>query len=243
MSVKQNISVNDRVIVALDVETVQEAKSVVSELGALANFYKIGMQLQFNGGIDYAEQLANEGKKVFLDSKLFDIRNTVEKTVERISNMGVTFLTVHGDKPVIESAVRAKRNQLQILAVTFLTSLDEHDLRDMQINMSLEDFVLFRAKMAISAGADGVIASGLESARIRQKAGSQLKIITPGIRPQGTARDDQRRITTPRQAIEDGADYLVIGRPILTAVSKTDMLRRILAEVREALQCRQSAQN
>src|SRR5215471_43632 len=224
MSVKQNISVNDRVIVSLDVETVQEAKSVVSELGALANFYKIGMQLQFNGGIDYAEQLANEGKKVFLDSKLFDIRNTVEKTVERISNMGVTFLTVHGDKPVIESAVRAKRNQLQILAVTFLTSLDEHDLRDMQINMSLEDFVLFRAKMAISAGADGVIASGLESARIRQEAGSQLKIITPGIRPQGTARDDQRRITTPRQAIEDGADYLVIGRPILTAVSKTDML-------------------
>lgn len=232
---EQGIPLTDRVILALDVETVEQAEAIVSEVGSAVNFFKIGLQLQYNGGIAYARKLIDQDKKVFLDSKIFDIGNTIERTVENISRMGVHFLTVHGDKQVIESAVRAKRGQLKILAVTFLTSLDENDLRDMHIEMPLEKFVEFRAQLAIKAGADGVIASGLEAPMIRRMAGRELKIVTPGIRPAGTALNDQRRATTPSQAIESGADYLVVGRPVLNAESKTKMLESIFQEVERAL--------
>jgi len=239
---RQQIPLTDRVILALDVETVQEAEQVVQEVGSLVTFYKIGLQLQFNGGLLYAKRLIDEGKKVFLDSKIFDISNTIEKTVENISRMGVHFLTVHGDKQVIEAAAKAKRNQLKVLAVTFLTSLDQNDLRDMHIDLSVEDFVKFRAQLAISAGADGVIASGQEAAMIRDIAnGRELTIVTPGIRPRGAAVNDQRRTVTPKQAIEAGADYLVVGRQVLNAGSKTQMLEKIFSEVEAATGARHVA--
>jgi orotidine-5'-phosphate decarboxylase len=236
------IPLSDRVILALDVETVQEAEKVVQEVGSLVTFYKIGLQLQFNGGLTYAKKLIDEGKKVFLDSKIFDISNTIEKTVENISRMGVHFLTVHGDKQVIEAAAKAKRNQLKVLAVTFLTSLDQNDLRDMHIDLSVEEFVRFRAQLAISAGADGVIASGQETAMIRALAGrGRLTIVTPGVRPKGTAANDQRRTATPKEAIEAGADYLVVGRPVLNAQPKSRMLEKIFSEVEEATSGRHAA--
>jgi len=238
----REIALADRVILALDVETVPEAEKVVQEVGSLVTFYKIGLQLQFNGGLSYAKKLIDDGKKVFLDSKIFDISNTIEKTVENISRMGVHFLTVHGDKQVIEAAAKAKRNQLKVLAVTFLTSLDQNDLRDMHIDLSVEDFVRFRAQLAISAGADGVIASGHEATMIRALANQRtLTIVTPGIRPRGTSVNDQRRTVTPKEAINAGADYLVVGRPVLNAPSKTRMLESIFSEVEEATNTRHAA--
>lgn len=222
-------------------ETVPEAEAIVNEVGSLVSFYKIGLQLQYNGGLLFARRLIEEGKKVFLDSKIYDIGNTIEKTVENISRMGVDFLTVHGDRRVIESAVRAKRDRLQILAVTFLTDLDERFLRDMHIDLTIDEWVELRTKLAISAGADGVIASGREAAMIRDLAGPLLKIVTPGIRPEGTSANDQIRIATPREAIAAGADYLVIGRPVLNASSKTKMLEKIFSEVQKALVNRQKA--
>jgi orotidine-5'-phosphate decarboxylase len=226
-----DIPLRERVIVALDVETVKEAEKIVEELDSLITIYKIGMQLQYNGGIPYAQKLIKKNKNVFLDSKLFDIGNTIERTVERISDMGVTFLTVHGDKQIIESAVRAKRNQLQVLAVTVLTDNNEGDLRDMLIDLPLTEFVEFRAKVALSAGADGVIASGQEAKLIRQIAGQKMKILTPGIRPFGASLNDQFRVSTPTAAIAAGADYLIVGRPILNADDKRRAAEAILAEV------------
>lgn len=156
--------------------------------------------------------------------------------------MGVHFLTVHGDKQVIEAAAKAKRKQLKVLAVTFLTSLDQNDLHDMHIDLSIEEFVKFRAQLAITAGADGVIASGQEVAMIRALANRQkLTIVTPGIRPMGAAVNDQRRTVTPKEAIDAGADYLVVGRAVLNAPSKTRMLEKIFAEVEEATNSRHAA--
>lgn len=231
---RRDIPIRERLIVALDVETVKEAEKIVEELGSLVTIYKIGMQLQFNGGIPYAQKLIKRNKKVFLDSKLFDIGNTIERTVERISDMGVTFLTVHGDKQVIEAAAKAKRNQLQVLAVTFLTNHNESDLRDMHINLSLNDFVEFRAKVALSAGADGVIASGQEASLIRRVVGQKLKILTPGVRPIGVSANDQFRVVTPHDAITAGADYLIVGRPILSAENKRSVVQGIFEEVKLA---------
>jgi orotidine-5'-phosphate decarboxylase len=232
---------SERVILALDVPTVEDAKAIVSQVGSLVTFFKIGLQLQYNRGIDYAKELADQGKKVFLDSKIFDIGNTIERTVENISRMGVDFLTVHGDRKIIQAAAGVDRGKLKIFAVTFLTNLDQADLDDMGITMSMPDFVRHRANIAIQAGADGVIASGREASMIRALATpSALKIVTPGIRPTGTPWNDQRRVATPREAIVGGADYLVVGRPVLNADSRTGMLEEIFAEVREGLAFRKS---
>lgn len=242
MSSAASISIQDRVILALDVPTVEEAEAVVKEVGSAVSFFKIGLQLQYAGGIKYSKDLVQQGKKVFLDSKIFDIGNTIEKTVENISLMGVQFLTVHGDRKVIQSAASAARNDLKILAVTVLTSLDETDLSDMGITMHMEEFVRMRARIAIEAGADGVIASGREAGMIRNLAKetnkSALKIVTPGIRPVGSAWNDQRRVTTPVEAIEGGADYLVVGRPVLNAASKGVVLDKIFADVEAGLASR-----
>lgn len=232
------IQVSDRVILALDVPTLDDAKAIVREVGSAVTFFKIGLQLQYAGGIGYAEDLAQAGKKVFLDSKIFDIGNTIERTVENIARMGVHFLTVHGDRKIIQAAASVDRGRLKILAVTVLTNLDESDLRDMGIKMPMPDFVRHRAQIAIDAKADGVIASGKEAAML--KSMSTLKVVTPGIRPAGTPVDDQRRVSTPREAIESGADYLVVGRPVLRALSKTQMLDSIFKEVDAGLRARKS---
>jgi len=231
-----NIPISDRVILALDVPTVPDAEAIVREVGSQISFFKIGLQLQYNGGIEYAQRLVNSGKKVFLDSKIFDIGNTIERTVENIARMGVHFLTVHGDRKIIESAASVERGDLKIFAVTFLTNLDDADLRDMGIRMSMMEFVRHRAQIAIDAKADGVIASGKEAAML--KSISTLKVVTPGIRPVGTPLDDQRRVATPQEAIENGADYLVVGRPVLRATSKTAMIESIFSEVQAGLDAR-----
>ncbi len=232
-----DIPVKERLIVALDVPTVEEARALVRALGDSAVFYKIGMQLQFAGGIQYAQELIGEGKKVFLDSKLFDIDATIEKAAENIARMGVDFLTVHGIGPTVTAAVRGRGGSpLQILAVTVLTSLEAGDLHELGYrDASVEDIVLYRAKKALDAGADGVIASGQEAEAIGRLAAGKLKIVTPGIRRGSDAVGDQKRVATPASAIAAGADYLVVGRPVSQAEDPKREADAIVAEIEQAI--------
>ncbi len=230
----------DRLIVALDVPTVEAADKIVQTLGDSVDFYKVGLQLQFaaaGGGLRYADRLIQQGKSVFLDSKLFDISETVERAVENVARMGVRFLTVHGNGKTIEAAIKGRGTSgLQILSVTVLTSLDADDLRDLgYTDTSVKDLVLHRAQKALAAGADGVIASGEEVEIIRQLAADKLKIVTPGIRRRQDYIHDQKRIATPSQAISAGADHLVVGRPITQSPDPRGAVEEILAEVADAL--------
>jgi orotidine-5'-phosphate decarboxylase len=235
------IPASERLIVALDVPTIDDAKKIVEQLKGDVNFYKIGMQLQFAGGLKYAEELVKDGKKVFLDSKLLDIPQTISSAVENVAKMGVTFLTVHGMiGKAIPAAIKGRRgSNLKILAVTVLTNLDQFDLDDLGINMSLEQMVIKQTKKALEAGADGVITSGLEASKIRELFGSQPTVVTPGIRPAGADIHDQRRVATPAAAIRAGADYLVVGRPILQATDPLGAVRKILREIESSASDRQ----
>jgi orotidine-5'-phosphate decarboxylase len=238
----ESIPVEERLIVALDVPTVDKALAIVEELDDAVQFYKIGMQLQFAGGLELAEKLIKEyKKKVFLDSKLLDISQTIKGAVENIARMGVSFLTIHGGSKNIQSAVAASRGtNLKIFTITVLTHLDAHDLKDLygDIEIDVEGLVRRRALQAVTAGADGVIASGQEAAMIREIAGNAIRIITPGIRPDGSEINDQVRVTTPREAILAGADYLVVGRPILQSSDRKGTAKKILNEISEALTAR-----
>jgi orotidine-5'-phosphate decarboxylase len=226
------IPVSESLIVALDVPTIDIAKQVVNELGDLVNFYKIGMQLQFAGGLDFAKELVEHGKKVFLDSKLLDIDQTISSAVENVAKMGVTFLTVHGIGDTIPAAIKGRGDSnLKILAVTVLTHVDQDYLKNLGIKIPLEKLVIRLAGMALDAGADGVLASGLEVNEIRKRFGNQLTVVTPGIRPPGTDTHEQRRVATPAHAIRAGADYLVVGRPILQAANRREAVRKILQEI------------
>ena len=234
--VHEDIPVRQRLIVALDVPTREDALAVIGELGDSIVFYKIGLQLQFAGGLGLAEELIAGGKRVFLDSKLFDIAQTVRGATENIAKMGVDFLTVHGDGPTIRAAIEGRGdNKLKILAVTVLTSLDANDIADMGYAGSVRELALQRAPGAWEAGCDGVIASGEEAAEIRRMAGGGLLIVTPGIRSGGVPHHDQKRVVTPKMAIADGADYLVVGRQILKAGDKKAMAQQILDEIASAL--------
>jgi orotidine-5'-phosphate decarboxylase len=231
---------NERLIVPLDVSSPDEARELVETLGDEVVFYKIGMQLQFTGGFALASELLATGKKVFLDSKLFDIDATIENAVRSVASMGVHFLTVHGNGKTIRAAIKGRGDsQLKVLSVTVLTSLDAHDIQDLGYNCSVEQLAMFRAEKALEAGADGVITSGQEAAAIRKLAGDRLTIVTPGVRPDGTPVQDQKRIVTPREAILAGADYIVVGRPITGAADPREAARAIIAEIavasREAL--------
>jgi orotidine-5'-phosphate decarboxylase len=231
-----SIPARERLIVALDVPSVEDASSIVKELGAYVDFYKIGLQLQFVGGLELAKRLIGQGKKVFIDSKLWDIEQTITNAVRSAVTIHATFLTVHGERKVIEAAVKGRgSSDLKILAVTFLTNLDEHDLKDMHFSGSIDDFVLFRTNVAIQAGADGVISSGHETSAIRRLVGNKLTIVNPGIRPSSAPPDDQRRRVTPYEAIRAGADYLVVGRPILNASSKVRAANEIVQEIEKGL--------
>jgi orotidine-5'-phosphate decarboxylase len=227
----------DRLIVALDVPTVEEAREVVAQLDSAVTFYKIGMQLQFAGGIQLAQELIGQEKKIFLDSKLLDIDQTITSAVANIAKMGVTFLTVHGPARVVQAAVKGRANShLKILSVTVLTSLDATDLADLGFECSVEELVLKRSRAALDAGADGVIASGQEANAIRKIAGNKLTIVTPGIRPDGSDVGDQKRAVTPAAAIRAGADYLVMGRPIVQAPNRRQAAEGVLEEIRQAAQ-------
>ncbi len=236
---EQPAPLDERLIVALDLPTVDEASALVSTLGDGVAFYKIGLMLQYIGGLDLARALVAQGKKVFLDSKIMDIDQTVTGAVARVAEMGVSFLTVHGSGSVIRAAIEGRgASALKILTVTVLTSFDAQDMRDLGYECSVEDLVLLRAGKTLEAGGDGVIASAHEAARIRETAGERLLIVTPGIRSAGTSRDDQKRTATPAGAIAAGADYLVVGRQISRADDPKAEAARILDEMAEAFATR-----
>jgi orotidine-5'-phosphate decarboxylase len=214
----------DRLIVALDLPTVDEARSLVRTLGDEVSFYKIGLELILSdtpgdSGLGLVSELVDAGKRVFVDAKLLDIPNTVERSVDRVADLGASFLTVHGhDLQTLGAAVSGRGGrELKLLAVTVLTSLNSGDLDEQGITMSPADLVLRRANLAKQAGFDGVIASGQEAAAVRSSTGSGFLIVTPGIRLPGSAAGDQQRIMTPQHAIAAGADYIVVGRPINAA--------------------------
>jgi orotidine-5'-phosphate decarboxylase len=230
------IALKDRLIVALDLAGVDAAEAMIAKLGDSVNFYKIGYQLAYAGGLPLARQLANAGKKVFLDLKLHDIGNTVARGVESIATLGATFLTVHAYPQTMKAAVEARAGSgLNILAVTVLTSYDDGDLHAAGYRLSVADLVEARAQQAQVLGVDGLVSSPEEAASLRKIVGHQMSLVTPGIRPAGTAAGDQKRIMTPARAIAAGADYLVVGRPITEAADPRLAADAIQAEIAQAL--------
>jgi orotidine-5'-phosphate decarboxylase len=215
---KTTIPRSDRLIVALDVASVDDAKALVERLGDSANFYKIGLELFMAGGyFELVEWLTRRQKKVFVDLKFFDVPETVRAAVRALRNRGVTFATVHGNQAILEAAGRDK-GEVKVLAVTVLTSLDRGDLDDLGFQCDVEKLVLSRARRALEAGCDGVVSSGLEAPALKRELGDRLLVVTPGIRPvENRTSDDQKRTVDVTQAFANGADYIVVGRPIRTA--------------------------
>ena len=210
----KNIPPHERLIFALDVPDYDRAKELVEELGDAVHFYKVGLEL-FMAGDYYAfvDWLTARGKKVFADLKFFDVPKTVESAVRQLSDKGVAFATVHGNQAIMEAAAAAKGDTMKILGVTVLTSLDRGDLDDLGFAVDVEDLVWSRAKRVLETGCDGVISSGMEAPAIREKLGQKILVVTPGIRPVDN-NDDQKRTVNVTQAFENGADYIVVGRPI-----------------------------
>jgi orotidine-5'-phosphate decarboxylase len=224
----------DRLIVALDVPSVDAAQSVVASLGDSASFYKIGYQLAFAGGLDYAPKLVQSGKRVFLDLKLHDIGNTVAAGVKSVARLGASFLTVHAFPQVMHAAVEARESGLRILAVTVLTSLSDADLAKAGYAATVRELALLRAEQACEIGVDGIVCSPEEVAALRGAVKNKLVLVTPGIRPAGADAGDQKRIATPGNAINAGADYLVVGRPIIAASDPRAAAEAIVAEIARA---------
>jgi len=222
----------DRLIVALDVPTLREAESIIERLGDAVGFYKIGYQLALEHGLPLASALIGAGKRVFLDLKLHDIGNTVARAVENVARLGATFLTVHAYPQTVRAAVEARVDtSLRILAVTVLTSYDDADLAEAGYGVGVAQLVADRAARAKKIGVDGLVCSAEEAASLRRIVGPDLILVTPGIRPSGAARGDQKRIATPASAIAAGADYLVVGRPILEADDPRSAVAAIVAEI------------
>lgn len=222
----------DRLIVSLDVPTVQEAEKLVTLLGDEASFYKIGYQLVFAGGLEFARDLAKSGKRVFLDMKLLDIDNTVASGVENIAKMGMSMLTLHAYPKAMRAAVEAaKGSGLCLLGVTVLTSMDEADLRDAGYADDPRTLVLRRADQARDAGMGGIVCSAEEAEAVRAVIGPDMALVTPGIRPAGADKGDQKRVMTPYDALSAGASHLVVGRPIVKAPDPKAAAHAILAEM------------
>ena len=225
----------ERLIVGLDVPTLGEAQAVVKDLDGVVSFYKIGYQLAFAGGLDFARELAADGKKIFLDMKLLDIDNTVAKGVENIVRMGMSMLTLHAYPKAMRAAVEAARGSgLCLLGVTVLTSMDEQDMIDAGYEYDPHTLVLRRAEQALSAGMGGIVCSASEAAAVRQIVGPELAVVTPGIRPAGAEHGDQKRVVTPADAIRNGASHLVVGRPIVQAADRRAAASAILSEMAKA---------
>ena len=221
----------ERLIVALDLSSVEAAEALVVRLGDAVSFYKIGYQLAYAGGLSYAQKLTGAGKQVFLDLKLHDIGNTVAQGVKSVAALGVTFLTVHAYPQTMQAAVEARGGALRILGVTVLTSYDENDLKAAGYETSVEALVARRAEQARALGVDGLVCSPEEAANVRAVAGAGMALVTPGIRPTGAEAGDQKRIMTPAAAIAAGADYLVVGRPIVAASDPRAAAEAIVAEI------------
>jgi orotidine-5'-phosphate decarboxylase len=225
----------DRLIVALDLPSVAAAEAMVDRLGDAVSFYKIGYQLAFAGGLPLASALVRAGKQVFADLKLHDIGNTVGKGVESVATLGATFLTVHAYPQTMKAAVEARAGSpLRILAVTVLTSYDDADLAAAGYASTVGPLVAKRAAQAREIGVDGLVCSAEEAASVRSIAGPGMALVTPGIRPAGAAAGDQKRVMTPARAIAAGADYLVVGRPVVEAADPKAAAQAIVAEIAQA---------
>jgi orotidine-5'-phosphate decarboxylase len=214
----KDISNRDRLIFALDVADTDQARALVGQLGDAVSFYKLGLELCMSGGyFELLEWMVKQGKKIFVDLKFFDVPATVAAAVKNLHNRGVTYATIHGNQSIMEAAAEAK-GEVKILAVTALTSLDRGDLDDLGFNCDVGKLVLSRARRALEAGCDGVIASGLELEALRAAVDDRLLVITPGIRPvENRPADDQKRVVTVEDAFHNGADHIVVGRPIRNA--------------------------
>jgi orotidine-5'-phosphate decarboxylase len=230
-----SLDARERLIVALDVPSVAAAEAMVARLEESVWFYKIGYQLAFAGGLSFAAGLIAAGKQVFLDLKLHDIGNTVAKGVESVAELGATFLTVHAYPQTMKAAAEAKRgSKLRILAVTVLTSYDDADLAAAGYELTVRELAAARAAQARDIGVDGLVCSAEEAASLRDIVGTGMVLVTPGIRPAGTATGDQKRIMTPAAAIKAGADYLVVGRPVVEAGDPRAAADAIVAEIEQA---------
>ncbi len=229
------IPADERLIVALDLADAQAARALVDVLGTSVRFYKIGLELFMGRGyFDLLDDLVERGKKVFVDLKFFDVPETVRSAVRALSGSGATFATVHGNQAIMEAAVKDK-GELKILAVTVLTSLDRGDLDDLGFACDVDRLVLSRARRALETGVDGIVSSGLEAPLIRRELGQKLLVVTPGIRPvENKPVDDQKRTVDVAQAFRNGADYIVVGRPIRLAAdprAAAEAVQRTIAEV------------
>jgi orotidine-5'-phosphate decarboxylase len=226
----------ERLIVALDVASVGEAQTLVERLGSSVCFYKIGYQLGFAGGLAFAQALTDAGNQVFIDMKLHDIGNTVARGVESIARLGATFLTVHAYPQTMHAAVEARAgSKLRLLAVTVLTSYDDADLAAAGYDFTVPELVAERAAQARDIGIDGLVCSAEEAVRLRPMIRPSMVLVTPGIRPTGAAAGDQKRVMTPAAAIRAGADYLVVGRPIVAAPDPKAAAEAIVAEIAAAV--------
>src|SRR5213082_3112426 len=230
------IAPRDRLIAALDLPSVEAAEAMIGKLGDSVTFYKIGYQLAYAGGLPLVQKLAGSGKKVFLDLKMHDIGNTVARGVDSVARLGATFLIVHAYPQTMKAAVQGRAGSpLKILAVTVLTSYDDGDLHAAGYRLGVADLVEARAQQAQVLGVDGLVCSPEEAAALHKVVGHQMKLVTPGIRPAGSAAGDQKRIMTPARAISAGADYLVVGRPVMEAADPRAVAEAIQAEIVQAL--------
>lgn len=226
----------ERLICALDMETEKEAWELVDELEGLVSFYKVGIILNAAAGRQFMRELLDRDKRIFLDLKYFDIPQTVRRAVALAADQGFSFLTVHGDRRIVEAAVAGRGDSsLKILAVTVLTSMDSDDLRSMGSGLSVEEMVAARTRIALELGCDGVVCSAREIELVRGVAGDRLLVVTPGIRPATAETHEQKRVLTPSEAIRQGSDYLVVGRPIYSAPDRRAAAKAILEEIEGAL--------
>ncbi len=235
----KTININERIIFALDVPSPEEAKQWVRKLDGDIKFFKVGLELFLAGSWDIVDFIIDRGNQVMLDLKFFDIPETVHLAIQQVKHRGVSLATIHGNDAIIRAAV-ADKGDLKVLAVTVLTSFDISDMQQMGMTGSVEDLVLIRAKKALTLGCDGVVSSALEAKPLRDGLGSDFFIVTPGIRPESATpgQDDQKRVATARQAMLSGADHIVVGRPIRTAVDPLSVIKQLQDEIAEGLAVR-----
>lgn len=234
----KEIPLNERIIFALDVTSHEEAMALIEKLDSEIKFFKVGLQLFLAGWFKTIDAVIERGNKVMVDLKFFDIPETVKLALDQLKNRGVSFATVHGNDPILRAAVQDKDSELKILAVTVLTSFDEEDMREMGMTGSIRDLVLLRSRKALEIGCDGVVSSALEALPLRDDLGKNFLIVTPGIRPGANVddgSDDQKRIATAKQAVLNGADHVVIGRPIRDSKDPIALIRDLQREIAEGL--------
>ena len=234
---KENIPLRDRIIVALDVDSTEKARDIVTRCESRSGFYKVGLQLFMASWFETVDWILDRGHKVMLDLKFFDIPETVKLAVAQVNNRGVSLATIHGNDAIIRAAIEA-RGDMKLLAVTVLTSFGEEDMRAMGMTQSVADLVFYRARRALELGCDGVVSSGMEAGRLRTELGEKLLIVTPGIRPGANvmdASDDQKRVVTAGMAIGSGADHVVVGRPITRAADPAGVIELMQQDIAASL--------